>query len=84
MSNRDPIYDAMKQASKEKFDSDRARFLSQAVEADDGLWNKHTQYHWSRMLNGRKLDYWPSRKKFQYKGKVRRGDVLAFIKRNMK
>ena len=60
----------------------RDQFLNEA-EADDGSgWAKHTRYHWARMLNGRHLQYWPSRKKFQYKGKVRRGDVLAFIRRN--
>ena len=80
MTNRDPIYDAMKQHGKEKFNSDRARFLAEAHEADDGGWTKHTPYHWSRMLKGGKIDYWPSRKKWQYKGKVRRGDVQAFMK----
>jgi len=32
------------------------------------------------MVAGHKLDYWPSRKKFQYRGKVRRGDIYQFIK----
>lgn len=79
--SRDPIYDDMKQYGKEKFDADRKRFMEDALEADDGGWVKHTQYHWSRQLNGHKLDYWPSRKKWQYKGKVRRGDVIGFIKK---
>ena len=29
----------------------------------------------------RALDYWFGRKKWQYEGKIRRGDVLAFIRR---
>lgn len=78
--SREPIYDAMKEHSKQKFDSDRARFLEEAKAADDGRWIKHTEFHWSRMLNGKKLDYWPSRKKWQYAGKVRRGDVVKFIR----
>lgn len=77
---RDPVWDALKAHSKEKFDTDRKRFLEQAVENDDGEWTKHTDYHWSRMLNGHRLDYWPSRKKFQFKGKVRRGDVHKLIR----
>lgn len=81
---RDPIFDALKQHSKEKFDADRAKFLADAVELDDGGWTKHTDYHWSRIVAGHKLQYWPSRKKFQYKGKVRRGDVLGFIRRQEK
>lgn len=77
---RDEIYDVMKAHYKEKFDNDRRLFMSQAVEHDDGGWTKHTQFHWSRMVAGFRLDYWPSRKKFQYRGKVRRGDVNHFIR----
>lgn len=79
MTNRDPIYDVLKSHSKEKFDADRKRFLSDAHANNDGGWTIHTDFHWSRMLAGHRLDYWPSRKKFQYRGKVRRGDVLALI-----
>lgn len=43
-------------------------------------WKKHTQYHWSRTLNGKRLDYWPSRNKFQYEGRVMCGDVEGFIR----
>lgn len=80
MSNRDPIWDALKKHSKGKFDADRAKFLADAQQDDDGGWTKHTPYHWSRILNGHRLDYWPSRKKYQYRGKVKRGDVNALIK----
>lgn len=81
MSDRDPVWDAMKAHSKAKFDADRARFLEQATAQDDGQWTQHTQWHWSRIVGGQRLDYWPSRKKFQYAGVVRRGDVIAFIQR---
>lgn len=73
MSDRDPIWDALKERSKNKFDADRERFLDEAMTDDDGGWTKHTIYHWSRKINGNRLDYWPSRKKFQWKGKVMRG-----------
>lgn len=78
---RDEIWDIMKAASKEKFDSDRKRFLAEALDSsnNDGGWTHHTPYHWSRKVAGHLLNYWPSRKKFQYRGKVRRGDVNAFI-----
>ena len=78
---RDPIWDALKEFSREKFNADRARFLKEAKDPsrNDGGWTEHTEFHWSRSLNGHRLDYWPSRKKFQYLGKVRRGDVNAFI-----
>jgi hypothetical protein len=44
-------------------------------------WHLHTEYHWSRTLNGKRLDYWPSKNKFQYQGKVMCGDVMKFIKK---
>jgi hypothetical protein len=79
MSDRDPIWDALKERSKAKFDADRQRFMDQANAKDDGAWTKHTQWHWSRMVSGQRLDYWPSRKKFQFGGRVQRGDVMRFI-----
>ena len=79
MSDRDPIWDALKAHSKEKFNADRAAFMAQATANDDGKWTKHTEHHWSRHVSGDRLDYWPSRKKFQFRGRVQRGDVLAFI-----
>lgn len=36
MSDRDPIYDAMKAHFADKFNADRARFLTQANADDDG------------------------------------------------
>jgi hypothetical protein len=80
MSDRDPIWDAMKQHSREKFDADRKRFLDTAIAEDDGGWTKHTQWHWSRMIKGDRLDYWPSRKKFQFRGVVRRGSVQRLLR----
>lgn len=72
-------FEAIKQHSKQKFDTDRRRFMADAITKDDGGWTKHTDFHWSRDVLGHKLDYWPSRRKFQYRGKVRRGDVMHFI-----
>lgn len=80
MSDRDPIWDSLKARSKEKFDKDRKTFTDKAVAEDDGGWIKRTPYHWQRLVAGKLLDYWPSRSKFQYDGKVQRGDVAKFIK----
>lgn len=52
--------------------------------ANDEGWKKHTEYHWSRQLNGKRLDYWPSRNKFQYQGRVMVGDVEGFIRKREK
>jgi hypothetical protein len=73
MDEEAEFWQALKERSKQKFDADRANFLAQALIDDDGGWTKHTQWHWSRTVEGQRLDYWPSRKKFQYKGTVYRG-----------
>jgi len=66
-------FDYMKELNKER----KARNLASA--SKEG-WHLHTEYHWSRTLNGKRLDYWPSRNKFQYDGKVMCGDVVGFIR----
>lgn len=38
--------------------------------ADATGWTKHTEYHWSRMVGGKKMDYWPSTNKVHYDGKT--------------
>jgi hypothetical protein len=48
--------------------------------ANDDGWKKHTPYHWSRNLNGSRLDYWPSTTKFKYKGRLYVGGIDGFIK----
>lgn len=79
--SRDPIWDDLKEVTKAKFDADRKRFLDEASDPanNDGGWTVHTEYHWSRMVSGHRLDFWPSRKKWRFKGKTSRGDVNAFI-----
>lgn len=57
----------------------KERNLEKAEKSMDG-WTVHTQFHWSRTLNGSRLDYWPSRNKFQYNGWVMVGDVAGFIR----
>lgn len=47
-------------------------------------WTIHTEYHWSRDLNGSRLDYWPSTGKFRYKGKTMFGGITGFIKKREK
>ena len=80
MTEETTIWQDLKACKKAKFDADRARFLDEAEAADDGGWTKHTQWHWSRMVNGHRLDYWPSRKKYQYQDEVKRGDVLRIVR----
>lgn len=62
-------------------DADKERKARNLDNADPTGWIKHTPYHWSRTLNGKRLDYWPSRNKFQYDGKVMTGDVIGFVRK---
>ena len=51
-------------------------------------WAKHTPYHWSRILNGEQLNWWPSTGKWSYGKKGRKpamffgtqNDLMNFIK----
>jgi hypothetical protein len=76
MGDMKEVFDLMKERNKER----KAKNLASAN--PDG-WTKHTEYHWSRKLHGKRLDYWPSRNKFQYDGKVMCGDVNAFIRNRL-
>ena len=73
MGDMREVFDAMKKRDAER----RSRNLAAAVPTG---WTIHTEYHWSRDLGGYRLDYWPSRNKFQWRGKVMTGDVAGFIK----
>lgn len=60
---------------------DNERKERNLANANSDGWNIHTMYHWSRILNGKRLDYWPSRNKFQYDGRIMCGDVNGFIRK---
>ncbi len=58
----------------------KARRHRNLAKADPTGWTVHTDWHWSRDLAGHRLDYWPSRHRFMWKGKVMTGDVDGFIR----
>lgn len=43
-------------------------------------WKTCSQHHFQTLLDGSILDYWPSRHKWRFKGKLWYGDVLEFIR----
>jgi hypothetical protein len=73
MGDMGEIFNAMRQHDKER----RARNLNNF---NPSGWNKHTEHHFSRQLNGKRLDYWPSRNRFMYDNRVMVGDVEGFIR----
>lgn len=67
-----PVFAAMKAA-------DKARRHKNLAADDPTGWHQDTPYCWHRMLNGHRLDYWPTKNKFSYRGKIHIGDVNGFI-----
>lgn len=72
MGDMGDIFNSYRQFNKERGRNNLAK-------ADPAGWNQHTDWHWSRELLGSKLDYWPSKNKFMWRGKVMTGNVLEFI-----
>lgn len=74
MGDMGDIFNAMRDLKKER----KAQRLEKA---NPEGWLQHTEYHWSRMLNGKKLNYWPSTGKFEYNNIIKHGDVMKFIEK---
>lgn len=62
-------------------ESRRQRGVRNLAAANPEGWTRHTEWHWSRSLNGSRLDYWPSRNRWQYGGRVMTGNIDAFIRK---
>lgn len=63
MSELGEIFSAMHEQTRKH----RAKKLEQA---DVDGWTRHTDYHFSRVFDGFRMDWWPSGGKAQYKGKM--------------
>ena len=71
-------------AHREFMREKRAANLGSAESAEWPVcWTVHTPHHWSCSLAGSRLDYWPSRNKFQYRGKIMTGGVMGFINKRL-
>lgn len=81
MGDMGGIFNAMKGRNKERKENN----LSNAQEFfDDAEWVKHTEYHWSRKLKDKQLDYWPSTNRWMWQKKKYTGkpdDLMNFIKK---
>lgn len=47
-------------------------------------WHKFSETHWRYTLNGKPLDFWPGPAKWQYEGRINRGNVYEFVTRREK
>jgi hypothetical protein len=53
--------------------------LENFMQADVSGWNQYSILHWHRDLLGERLEFWPTKKKWRYKGKTMTGNVNEFI-----
>lgn len=42
-------------------------------------WTKFSDIHWGRLVLGKRMDYWPTTGRFNWRGKTMFGDPEAFI-----
>ena len=56
-------FDDMKSLKKERKEQRISEFNP------DG-WTRHGEYHYSKKINGERVDYWPSTNKCQHRGRV--------------
>ena len=74
----------MSEETREGFDAlnqmNRERKAKNLQEFDPEGWTRHTPWHYSRDLCGDRIDYWPSTTRHRWRGRVRIGGVMGFIK----
>jgi len=61
----------------------KAERLAEAEAANMPGWTRHTPYHWSRDLQGDRMDYWPSTGKWRWRNRNHRGtvgDMIGFVR----
>lgn len=63
MGDMAETFNAMRDATKQH----RAAMLAKA---DTTGWTKHTEWHFSRVFNGKRMDWWPSGGKAMFDGRM--------------
>ena len=56
----------------------RGKHLLTAEKTFEGF-IKHTEWHWSMMLDGDRLDYWPTSCRWRWRDKTTRGDANNLV-----
>lgn len=77
MSEVGEMYQALREHDQER----RQERLDRNTEVyDQANWEIHTPYHWGRWVRSKKLDFWPSKDKWMYEGRVRVGGLDSWLK----
>lgn len=75
MGDMGDIFRAMTAANKER----KSRNLI-AAQQIGSMFVRHTDYHWSYTLEGKRLDYWPSTNKWHWDGKKFTGTAMNLVR----
>lgn len=82
MSREDwEVFDILKKERQEKRGKRRMEFEDNYAELG---WTRHSETHYSRTVNGKRLDYWPGPKKWRYNNKTMGGDVDQWLRKHDK
>jgi hypothetical protein len=73
------VFKTMRTMAKADKAERRAAFNPAKWSTDQPGWVKHHDTHWSVMLLGDKLDFWPGPSKWRWRGKTCTGDVFEFL-----
>lgn len=76
MGDMGDLFNAHREYDRER----REHNLARAEEERTEEWRVHSPYHWARLLQGKRLDYWPSRNKWRWKDRTYTGDITGFIR----
>ena len=79
MGDMGDVFRSYRQAIRERRCQNAEYNAGQLLADGDNVWVRHCETHWSTTLNGNRLDYWPSRCKWRWRGKTYTGDVFGFI-----
>lgn len=81
MGDMGEMYHEMRKRDKQR---KKKNLVDNSTVVNSPGWTKHTDYHYSYQLNGKRLDFWPSRNKWQFEGKIVVGDLAGFIRNREK
>jgi len=71
----------LREMAREKHQAKMQRHRANEAAFDATGWTRHTKHHYSRIVKGVRIDYWPGPGKFQVKGKIKHGNPNAYIER---
>jgi len=82
MSDMGDMYREMREEKQRRREENRRR-AAEDMDMDRDVWTCHNTHHYSRDLQGTRLQYWPSANRWHWNGRSHTGkypDLKAFIR----